>query len=244
MLRRLLFPSLSLLVLLSMTWCVECRSDDGFWSPTQWKLTLPENTNRPGNPDEVFPPELSRFSDSRFMNLDSQLPGIRLRAPCDGATTSGSKYPRTELRELQPDGKSLASWGTSDGKSHELHLTIAVTHLPQKKPHVIMAQIHGPEHKLLAIRIEKDKVLAEGEGQKDVVFRRNYELGNPLTLKIQTGDGKIRVMDSSQEVVCWDSSEADCYFKAGCYTQSNLKSGDTPESYGEVLITNLRIIHE
>jgi len=35
-----------------------------------------------------------------------------------------------------------------------------------------------------------------------------------------------------------------CYFKAGCYTQSNTDKGDTPKSCGEVVMYGLEVTHE
>ena len=214
------------------------------WDLSVWKLTLPINTEREGDPDEVFPPELLTFSDPRFLTREATGSGVRFRAPCHGETTSGSSYPRTELREMQADGMTPASWGTADGDAHTLTTTLAITHLPEKKPHLICVQIHNEKHKLLAIRVEKDKLLAEGEGQKDLVFLRRYQLGTPLTLEVRTGDGRIRVRHNQQEVVNWESNSPGCYFKAGCYTQSNPKSGDSKDAYGEVVITDLQVVHQ
>jgi hypothetical protein len=34
-----------------------------------------------------------------------------------------------------------------------------------------------------------------------------------------------------------------CYFKAGCYLQSNTSTGDLPTAYGQVEITHLSVSH-
>ena len=42
----------------------------------------------------------------------------------------------------------------------------------------------------------------------------------------------------------WEVDTTGCYFKAGCYTQSNESKGDKPESYGEVVIYKLVVEHK
>ncbi len=41
--------------------------------------------------------------------------GVQFRAPVDGVTTSGSSYPRSELREMTDSGSSEASWSSTSG---------------------------------------------------------------------------------------------------------------------------------
>jgi poly(beta-D-mannuronate) lyase len=36
---------------------------------------------------------------------------------------------------------------------------------------------------------------------------------------------------------------AGCYFKAGCYVQSNTSTGDLPTAFGQVEISRLEISH-
>ena len=85
-----------------------------------WKLTVPYNTERKGNPDEIVQPELATFQDASRFHVNKSKDGIVFRARCDGSTTRNSEYPRTELREMKRDGKSEARWGTADGKNHSL----------------------------------------------------------------------------------------------------------------------------
>jgi hypothetical protein len=39
-------------------------------------------------------------------------------------------------------------------------------------------------------------------------------------------------------------TDSGTYFKAGCYTQSNVDAGDLPTAYGQVLVTALQVMHE
>src|SRR3712207_5629011 len=69
-------------------------------------------------------------------------------APVDGATTSGSNYARSELREMA-DGDE-AAWTLNRGGS--MHATLNVKEVPTEKGgdagRVIIGQIHGPDDEL------------------------------------------------------------------------------------------------
>ncbi len=210
-----------------------------------WKLTLPIDTDRPSKPDEVLQPELNRFSDPQLFHVKvmAGIAAVAFAAPCEGVTTGGSEYPRTELREMQPDGTTRASWGVADGSKHSLTARLAVTQAPPVKPHVICAQIHNEDKKLLAIRFENSRIIAEGEGQEDVRIVPRYTLGTPFSLQIVAHAGEIVVRYDDREVVRWTSKSEGCYFKIGCYTQSNPKRGDLPHSLGEVVVYDLKLKH-
>lgn len=49
--------------------------------------------------------------------------------------------------------------------------------------------------------------------------------------------------DSVDDVRIYNCAVKGCYFRAGCYTQSNTKKGDSPDSYGEVVIHELKVTH-
>ncbi|MDE0736338.1 MAG: polysaccharide lyase family 7 protein, partial [Pirellulaceae bacterium] len=102
---------------------------------SSWKLTLPEDTSHPGNPDERFGQDLLRFRDPRFFCMIPNTRAVSFRAPCGGATTRGSKYPRCELREMKPGGRNEASWDTADGKRHTLVASLAILEMPAVKKH-------------------------------------------------------------------------------------------------------------
>ncbi len=212
---------------------------------TAWKLTLPINTARPGNPDEVLQPELNTFVDQKLFRVQKSAGelAVWLAAPCGGIPTSGSDYPRTELREMEQGGKRKASWGIADGGTHTLTARLAVTQAPQVKPQVICAQIHNEHDKLLAIRFENGRIIAEGEGQKDTRIVSSYELGTPFSLQIIARAGEIVVLYDHREVVRWNSNATGCYFKLGCYTQSNTARGDSAEAMGEVAVYTLNVEH-
>ncbi|QDU26792.1 Alginate lyase precursor [Anatilimnocola aggregata] len=210
---------------------------------TAWKLTLPVDTARAGSPDEVKQPELNAFSDAKWFFVDPLAKGVAFRAACGADTTKNSKFPRSELREMQPDGKSSASWGTNDGLVHTLTATLAIAHTPEKKKHVVCAQIHDADDDLIMIRLEGTKLFVERKLDRRVELAKNYQLGQFFDLKIEAADGHVRVWYDGTEKLDWPVNRRGCYFKAGCYTQSNLQTGDMPAAYGEVIIRKLAVTH-
>ena len=125
-----------------------------------------------------------------------------------------------------------------------LTMTAAITQTPRVKPHVVCAQIHDAKDDVLMVRLEGRKLLVERESNRDVVLDSNYVRGTPFDLKIQAGCGQIRVWHAGALKLEWKAPRKGCYFKAGCYTQSNIATGDTADSYGEVVIHRLLVEHQ
>ena len=115
---------------------------------TNWKLTLP--TGQEGKPEEIVEPELSSFTND-FFRLNDGRDGVVFTANAGGVTTSGSSYPRSELREM--NGQEKASWSNTAG-THTMRVREAVTRLPAVKPHVVAAQIHDAEDDVIEVRLE------------------------------------------------------------------------------------------
>jgi poly(beta-D-mannuronate) lyase len=208
---------------------------------SSWKLTLPIDTPQPGRPDEIVAPQLVNFVAAGIFQASEDGMGVVFRAPCGGITTSGSNYPRCELREMQPGGKKEASWNTTDNMIHSMRASLAITHIPAMKPHVVCAQIHDANDDLLEIRLEGKKLQAERANESSVILDRNYQLGSEFALKIEAGNGHVHVFYDNEPKLDWPVSRDGCFFKAGCYTQSNTKKGDAAEDYGEVVIRKLEL---
>ncbi len=206
-----------------------------------WKLTLPVDTDRPGRPDEVGKAGLQTFAAPGFFFVNEAGDGVVFRAPCGGATTKGSRYPRCELREMKPGGGDEAAWSTDDPVPHVLEVRLAVTRTPEVRPHVVCAQIHDAKDDLLMIRLEGRRLIVERNDVGDVELDRAYETGRPFDLRIEAGGGRVGVWHEGVRKLDWKVSRAGCYFKAGCYTQSNPSKGDKPDACGEVVIRRLAI---
>lgn len=213
---------------------------------TNWYLTLP--TGVPGNPDDVYQPALATFRVDPYFTLAPDGAGVLFMAHAGGVTTSGSSYPRSELREMTNNGADKAAWSTSQGK-HTMILTEAITHLGIVKPDMVAAQIHDADSDEVMIRLIGTSLFVEYKptGTKMThVLEPNYQLGRFYTAKIEASEGKVRVFyeDMSVPALVFDNPKIGCYFKAGAYTHSSLAKGDAADAYGEVVIKALSVTHE
>jgi hypothetical protein len=210
---------------------------------SSWKLTLPMNTARSGNPDEVFQPELAIFSNQYF-RLTGDKRGVIFNAPVGGAHTSGSSYPRSELREMTSGGKNKAAWSNKSGV-HTLTIRQAITHLPVVKPEVVAGQIHDGEDDVIQIRLTSKRLeVWWNDGKNRALLDANYTIGKTHDLKIEAANSRIKVWYNNAQKADIALSGSGWYFKAGCYTQSNTSKGDSASAYGEVIIYSLGLSHK
>ena len=212
---------------------------------SSWKLTLPVAGDSGSSPREVKQPELAEFSLAPYFRINDAGDAVVFRAPAGGFTTSGSSYPRSELREMTADGRELASWSTTEG-THTLILRQTITSQPVVKPHVVAGQIHDAEDDVLMIRLEGTRLFVERGGDEVGLLDANYALGTPMTVKLVASGGHVQIFynDLTTPSVDVAVSASGCYFKAGAYTQSNQSKGDAPEAAGEVVIHSLDLSHE
>jgi len=208
-----------------------------------WKLTLPVNTSHAGTPDEILQPELAGFQDVDYFHTNNTGSGVVFKAHCGGYTTSGSGYPRSELREMINNGLGLASWSTTSG-THTMVITQAITHLPDVKPHVVAGQIHDAGDDVIVFRLEGTKLFVDENGNNGPVLTTNYQLGDVFTVKFVARNGGVECHYNGNYVYTYSVSTSGCYFKAGCYTQSNTSKGDAPTAYGEVVIYGVSVTHQ
>jgi uncharacterized repeat protein (TIGR01451 family) len=205
-----------------------------------WKVTLPVNTSRPGDPDEVLQPALAGFVDPNHFLVNAARDGVVFRAPVGGATTSGSGYPRSELREMSDDGRTHASWSTTSG-THTLEISQAITHIPVVKPHLVAGQIHGADDDVITCRLEGTELFFDENGDRGPLLTDNYQLGTRFTIRWVAHDGGIDSYYNGRFIYTYRVNAAGCYFKAGCYPQSNPDRGDEPTAYGEVILYALAL---
>lgn len=206
----------------------------------QWKLTLPFDTERPGDPDEVLPEELAKFEEAACFYVSESGDAVVFRADCDGEQTESSKYPRSELREMELNGEDEASWSTKGSDVHAMEIELAITNQPAVKPHVVCAQIHDDEDDVLMVRLEENKLFIERFKGKEIRLDSDYVLGTRFKLRIVVANGRIKAWYNDELKMDWKVSKKKCFFKAGCYTQSNLKKEKGRQgSYGEVAIYRL-----
>lgn len=205
-------------------------------------LTLPTDTRKPGYTDEIEPDALVSFEKSPWFIVENDGAKLRFRANCGGVTTRTSGYPRSELREWDTKTNTRAAWSTTSGR-HEMMFVARIIAVPAKKRHVICGQIHDADDDILMVRLEDTKLFIERNDVERVMLTRKYQLGDLIDIRIVVADGHISLWYAGDQVMDWELSRDGCYFKAGCYTQSNVKRGDAPDDYAEVLIEKLDVSH-
>lgn len=209
-----------------------------------WKLQLPTGDDE--SPDEVTQPELDAYAAVPWFVPNEACDGVRFGAAVDGVTTSGSDYPRSELREMSADGSDEAEWSTTEG-THSMVIEEAITEVPAEKPEVVAAQVHGGDDDLTTIRLEGTSLYVSDPDSDDyALITEDYQLGTPFKAEFRAADGAVEVYynDALQATVETDSSTA--YFKAGAYTQANCENSDPCDesNYGEVEVYDVTVSHQ
>jgi hypothetical protein len=212
-----------------------------------WYLTLPVNATT-----EIEQPELDGFVSSPWFVVFGNGDGVRFRAHTSGSTTTGSEYPRSELREMKSDGTVKAAWTNTSGR-HHMFVEQAITAVPRGKQDIVAGQIHDGSEGVIFIRYEHPgKLMVKTDTRVITVLDADYKLGERFTIDMVAENGKIKIYynGSSTPAYTYTTSRTGCYFKAGAYTQSNCETeaaeGETcgTSNYGEVVIYDLQVWHE
>lgn len=209
-----------------------------------WKLTLP--VGAAGKPTEVLQPALRTASHSRWFHTSTAGAGVLFAAPVNGVTTSGSKNPRSELREMTASG-GQAAWSSTSG-THTLRVVEAFTRLPDGKPHVVGAQIHDAANDITVFRCEGSSLyVTKGNDPHYKLVTSTYTLGTPFEAKFVVSGGIVRAYFNGNLVAAIAQRFTGAYFKAGCYTQANPSNIAanlvSTDNYGEVEVFELAVSH-
>ncbi|WP_350275937.1 polysaccharide lyase family 7 protein [Kribbella sp. HUAS MG21] len=208
---------------------------------TNWKVTLP--TGGDEKPTEIKQPALATYTNDPLFKVVGN--GVQFRAPVNGVTTSGSSYPRSELREMTANGTKNAAWSSTSG-THTLVVKEAFMKLPAGKPHVVGAQIHGGDDDVTVFRLEGSKLyVTDGDNPHHKLVTGNYVLGTPFEAKFVVSGGKVRAYYNGVLQTTLSKSLSGAYFKAGAYTQANCEKSSpcSASNYGEVQIYDLKVQH-
>jgi len=217
-----------------------------------WKVTLPvDGTDTNTYADEIKQPTLATYRSLSYFHTNSANTAVVLRAPVGGATTPGSVFARTELRNMKPyDGVKADEYNWTSG-THVLEINQAYTHLPKLIPKVVGVQIHDPDHEVLMIRLDGTRLYAQlrklDGTYSEVTFTNSYKLGTRFNAKVIANANGIFIDYNGVRKASFSgrraSSAASWYFKAGCYLHSKTSAGEAPNEYGEVLIYRLKTTH-
>ncbi|MEZ4903360.1 MAG: polysaccharide lyase family 7 protein [Spirosomataceae bacterium] len=222
---------------------------------TNWKITIPFDANgKDGNESSVAAetnqPELQTYTLSGYYFVNNTNDGVVFKAHAGGAHTSGSGFPRCELREMIENGSKTAKWQSNSGK-HTMEIDQAITFLPSHKKHVVAGQIHstGDFDDVITCRLEDKKLFLSHNGAKGTMLTDNYVLGTRFKIKFVVENNEIKSYYNNAMVETYRLAFPDAYFKAGCYTQSaswgkNDNHQADASDYGEVVIYGLSVAHE
>ncbi|MFH8533831.1 chondroitinase-B domain-containing protein [Streptomyces tendae] len=207
-----------------------------------WYIGLPVGEKE--SPTNVYQPELDTYANDPWFTTDDDCTAVRFRAPVNGVTTSGSKYPRSELREMTDSGESKASWSSTSG-THTMVIDQAITDVPEETPNVVAGQIHDDSDDVSVFRLEGSKLYVTDEDEKAHLVTEDYELGTRFQAKFVVSDGKIKAYYNGQLQTTLSKEFSGAYFKAGAYTQANCDKSDpcSEDNYGQVKIYGLSVTH-
>lgn len=204
-----------------------------------WKLTLPVTkdgtVSGPGNAVEIT--ALEGIAVPPYFNVTEN--SVSFRAPTDGATTKGSHYPRSELREMDGEGDEY-DWILSEGG--HLSATLQVDEIPKTKDGkpgaIVIGQIHGPDDELCRLYYENGLVYfvddKAGKGLKETKFilksaagkSSKIPLGKQFSYEIDATSERLAVSVKYGDVTYTGTDPISSfwagkalYFKAGVYVQ-------------------------
>lgn len=214
---------------------------------TNWKITLPiDGSDSGSDADEVKQPALATYSIDPYFKNNSTNTGVIFRAHAGGATTSGSGYPRSELREMTNNGATNASWSSGSG-THTMEIDQAITHLPDTKKHIVAGQIHDGSDDVIVFRLEGQKLFIDINGNDGPTLTSSYVLGTRFKVKFVVSNNQTKCYYNDVLMYTLNQSYSGAYFKAGAYTQSSCTGTPGPSescsAYGEVVIYGLSVTH-
>jgi Alginate lyase/Ricin-type beta-trefoil lectin domain len=213
-----------------------------------WALQLPIGS--PGSPITIPPSQLmgpNGYTNASYFWTDKNDGSMTFWAPESGVTTPNSKYARSELREMNPDG-SAADWSLSG--THRLSATLRVVSVTSN---VCVGQIHlgsgGPSTKPLLelyYHANGDVVLGlenSPDGGQTTHTLTNVPLGTRWSYVIAIVGGKIQITvngNTTSYPISPAFSAYHQYFKAGDYNQS---SSDSTTKGAKVKFYALTVAH-
>ena len=219
---------------------------------SHWKLTLPTSVDNTygGHPQEISAAALSdHFNDTHFHTDSSG--AMVFWCPVVGATTEGTQYPRSELREMLQPGNPSNNWSFSG--SHEMTARCRVLQIPSD-PKVVIGQIHsytGKSKPLVKLQYYKGRIEAlvkesPTKGKDKKLTFPDVDPGSDIdwTIRLKEGVLAITVNGTTQEehILANNRAWADqtFYFKAGAYPQDN--EGEVTEgarvSFSRLVVTH------
>lgn len=229
----------------------------GNFDLSNWKITLPVDANGGIGGTAMEVKNLSTYQNSKYFYTAAD-GAMTFVAAVDGATTSGSSYARSELREM--NGTANAAWDLKTGGF--MSATLEVDSAPIRDGmggRIIVGQIHGQDDELVRLYWENGNLyfandqagssnsetkfyFVNASGQQPSVSldeRFSYTInakGDTLEVTV-FADGQVYKSVSTINSV-WQSDKF--YFKAGAYLGANETNGT---GYGQTSFYALNFNH-
>ena len=214
----------------------------GNFNLTNFYLGLPVDSGGWTTGDSASIPAaqlITGYSNALYFYTASSDGAMVFWAPVTGATTSGSSYPRSELREQVSPPSNSSNWFAFG--THTLDAQCRVQQVAST-PKVIIGQIHGYTGAALPlVKLQYNngtvEVLIKTNANNDLTdFKYTYSnvgLSNNITYQIKVVNGLVLVtvngvtksLDVFQSDPDWATNTL--YYKAGSYCQDN--TGTTNE---------------
>lgn len=227
-----------------------------------WNVSLPERKPNGTDPLSVF--DLIGYEHpDYFFARDGW---VHFVCPVDGHTTKNSKYPRAELRELDPamldTDDQEAYWNLARGGHMEATLKVIEqpTLFDGNGGRIVIGQIHGDGDELIRlyyqggdIYFRNDRAIGSGDEEtfylEDGGARPRAPLGDEFSYTIDARGSRLLVSITHSGVTYISDTEINptwqkdnrLYFKAGCYLNVNASQGT---GRGVVAFKALRFHHD
>jgi GH25 family lysozyme M1 (1,4-beta-N-acetylmuramidase) len=193
------------------------------------------------------------FEESPYFMANPAGSAVQFQVFMGGERTSErTKFPRSELRELEANGTTRAAWNAKHG-THTMEGRTRVLHLQPKRPWVTIAQIHDDDDDTLGIKIIGDStddlsVAASIHGESPERMAP-YALGEEVAWRIEVEDDTCKIfIDGDLKITSTgfsrDSGKTQ-YFKAGAYPQSSVKDGgkESKTEFCRLELRELKVKH-
>jgi len=239
---------------------IYCPSTNGapaaVFDLANWRIKVPDAAGTTYSPDEVA------TLDNEFFCLSDD-GAMVFYTPVNGGT-DGSRYPRTELREMVDPSSSSVGWAIIG--AHTMSASTTVTLEPSNGKNVI-AQVDSMTDDILAkiqwdndrIRVQLRQIDADGSSGSYENYwfddgDRSFPIGTTFDWDMTVEDGVLFVTvngeTATHDFALLSTSPSDYaddafYFSAGSQPQDNTE--DTPggaQEAGEVLFNTLDVIHD
>lgn len=190
---------------------------------------------------EVEWPVLATYERKPYFWTEGAATGVFFRAPVNGATTPNSSNPRSELRQMYPNGDP-AAWNNKTA-TWTMEAEMAFTAIPTSSDATrgtVGMQLHDGNDDVTVLRLEKngDLWLTQGDDTHAHAVTGSYVMGTFMDVKLESrkGGGVRWYINGTFEYLA-AGTVSGCYYKAGAYTQT----GPGATGYGETCFKSLKV---